>query len=523
MKVARVKEMQEMDKHAISELDIPEEILMENAGMAAISVIDREMGIRGKRYAVICGIGNNGGDGFVVARKIHSNGGCPRVFILGDEERFRNAAASNLQILKRLAIPITRVTALEELRRGIIHVDGIIDGIFGTGLDRPVQGLHGDVIACINTAGKKILSLDIPSGISGETGNLMGTAVKADWTVAFGLPKVGNILYPGYAHCGKLYISHISFPPALYNRKDLKIEINETRPLPPRDPQAHKGSVGQCLFVAGAAGYFGAPYFAAMSFLKAGGGYSRLAAPESMTGFLAQKGPEIVFLPQIETPEGAIAAENDDALIAMSEKADMVVIGPGLSLALETQRLVRKLVRKIRKPILIDGDGITAIAEELSILRERTAPTILTPHIGEMSRLTGQSIKEIQENKIHILQQTAIVLQTIIILKGAHTLIGYPDGRVFINMTGNPGMATAGSGDVLTGTIAAMAGLGLSVEDAVRKGVFVHGLAGDLATDLKGADGMTAQDILENLPEAMRHERIGETEDVKRRGFVICP
>lgn len=523
MKVARVKEMQAMDRHAIENLAIPEEILMENAGQAAASVLDLEMGIPGKRYAVICGVGNNGGDGFVLARKIHSNGGLAHVFIVGDVSRIKGASRLNLNILEKLPVHITAVSSSPAMRKGILHIDGIVDALFGTGLDREIQGLYRDVVSLINSAGKKVLSIDIPSGIHGETGKIMGVAVKADYTVTFGLPKVGNILYPGYGLCGKLYVSHISFPPALYDRADLKIQTNDTAPLPPRNAQAHKGTVGDCLFIAGASGYFGAPYFSAMSFLKAGGGYSRLAAPSSMIGFLAQMGPEIVFIPQKETASGCLSMENKDALIALSEKVDMVVIGPGLSLKRETQQLVREMVRDIRTPIVIDGDGITAISEDLDILRERNAPTVLTPHFGEMSRLTGKSVKEISEDTIHILQQTAIVLQAIIVLKGAHSLIGYPDGRIFINLSGNEGMATAGSGDVLTGTIAAMNGQGLPLEEAVRKGVFIHGLAGDLAAADKGTDGMTAEDILENLPQAIKKDRTGNIEAFRHKGPIIIP
>jgi NAD(P)H-hydrate epimerase len=267
--------------------------------------------------------------------------------------------------------------------------------------------------------------------------------------------------------------------------------------------------MGEALFIAGVAGYFGAPYFSALSFLKAGGGYSRLAAPQSMVSFIAQKGSEIVFVPQKETSAGSVALANKSRLIELSEKMDMVVIGPGLSLDPETRQLVCELVKTIKKPVLIDGDGITAVAGDLKIIKKRKAPTVLTPHLGEMSRITGKSVREINGQKIAVLQATVKELGAIIVLKGAHSLIGLPDERVFINLSGNSGMATAGSGDVLTGTIAAMSGLGLPLEDAVRKGVFMHGFAGDLAATEKGEDGITAQDILDYLPLAMKRDREG--------------
>jgi hydroxyethylthiazole kinase-like uncharacterized protein yjeF len=244
-----------------------------------------------------------------------------------------------------------------------------------------------------------------------------------------------------------------------------------------------------------------------MSFLKAGGGLSYLASPKSISPFLASKGSDIVFVPQKETESGSLAGENKSQLLDFSQGADIVVMGPGLSLNEETQRLVRELAAEIRKPLLIDGDGITAIVTDLEIIKKREAETILTPHLGEMSRITRLGVDEINKNKIGALQKASSELKATIVLKGAHSLIGYPDERVFINISGNPGMATAGSGDVLTGTIAAMLGLGLSINNAVRMGVFIHGFSGDLAASDKGEDGITAQDILDYLPSAMKHYR----------------
>jgi NAD(P)H-hydrate epimerase len=295
----------------------------------------------------------------------------------------------------------------------------------------------------------------------------------------------------------------------------LKVEINQPLELPPRKKDVHKGSCGQALFIAGAAGYYGAPYFAASSFLKAGGGYSRLAAPRSITPTLATKGCEIVFLPQAETDAGSIALASKQALLEVSQEMDIVVLGPGLSLEAETQQLVRELAAEIQKPLLIDDDGITALCHDLQVIQNREAGSILTPHLGEMARITDTPMREIDARRVEVLQRTTRKLRATIVLKGAHSLIGYPDERVLINTSGNPGMATAGSGDVLTGTIAAMYGLGLSLEDAARQGVFVHGLAGDLAADDKGEDGITAQDVLDYLPLAAKAVREGLDDGLK--------
>ncbi|MDX9746499.1 MAG: NAD(P)H-hydrate dehydratase [Syntrophales bacterium] len=509
MKVARVEEMRSMDRYAIERFKIPEELLMENAGLASASVLNREIGIRGKKFVVLCGGGNNGGDGFVVARKILSDGGRTKVFISGDPDKYRGAAKTNHEIMSRLPIDVVRISSVEDVRRDILHCDGVVDGLLGTGLDRVVGGLYADVIGLVNESGKPVLSLDIPSGVNGDTGEIMGVAVRADYTVTFGLPKVGNLLYPGHEMGGKLFVCHISFPPELYDRDDLLIQINDFIALPARNPDGHKGSMGEALVVAGAASYFGAPYFSALAFLKAGGGYCRLAVPVGMAPFIAQKGSEIVLIPQKETPEGTISRQNLRSLLDLSARMDCVVIGPGLSLNDETQHLVRDLVTKIERPLLIDGDGITAVAGHLDLIRKRRGETILTPHLGEMSRITGKEVDAIRWNRIDILQETAKDLGAHIVLKGAHSLIGRPDGRVYINLSGNSGMATAGSGDVLAGVIAAMGGLGLGVEEAVRKGVFLHGLAGDLAAADLGEDGITAQDILDYLPSALKGDRKG--------------
>jgi hydroxyethylthiazole kinase-like uncharacterized protein yjeF len=509
MKISRVSEMRELDRTAIEKFGVKEELLMENAGEALYFVLSQEFGIKDKRFLVFCGIGNNGGDGFVIARKIHSSGGTVKLFILGDPSRYKSAAKMNLDIVSRLPIEVRTGESMEAIKTDVYHCDAIVDAIFGTGLTRDVQGLYRDVIELVNASGKMVFSADIPSGVNGDTGKVMGIAVKANFTVTFGLPKTGNLLFPGYDLCGKLYCTLISFTPTMYNTPAMKFETNDPVKLPPRDKNGHKGAFGQVLFIAGASSYFGAPYFAALSFLRAGGGYARLATPESMTPFIANKGSEVVFVPQRQTPSASISLENKAALLELSDKMDMVVLGPGLSLEGETQELVRALAAEINKPLLLDGDGITALCKDLDIIKERKAETILTPHLGEMSRITKMTVPELDANKMDILQHTAQDLAAMIVLKGAHSLIGCPDGRVFINMSGNSGMATAGSGDVLTGTIAAMFGLGLSLQDAVRMGVFIHGLSGDLAAEDMGEDGITAQNILDYLPLAVKMNRQG--------------
>ena len=397
MKVATTEEMRAMDRYAIETLGIADEILMENAGIAAYYALAGEMDIAGGRFAVFCGGGNNGGDGFVVARKIHSGGGIVKVFLLAEKNRYKGAARKNLDRLLNLPVDVRPVESVDDVRGYILQSNAVIDAIFGTGLDRDVEGLHREVIEIINAIGKPVYSLDIPSGVNGDTGRLMGTAIRAAATVTFGLPKRGNLLYPGFLCGGKLYVTHISLPPELYDSESIGVEVNDPPPLPARKAWGHKGDFGDVLFVAGAAGYYGAPAFSALSFLKAGGGYSRLAAPASVIPGIAAQAGEIVFVPQRETASGSIALRNKAALLELAGRVDMVVLGPGLSLAEETQKLVRELAAKIEKPIVIDGDGITAIAKNPRFLKRRRYETVLTPHAGEMSRIAGKSRRRNRE------------------------------------------------------------------------------------------------------------------------------
>lgn len=514
MKVSSVAQMRMMDRTAIDEDGIPEILLMENAGLAATQVIAQHYAVTGRRWLILCGIGNNGGDGLVVARHLHSRGADVQVVILGDAARYGEAAAANLAMVKALKLSLMQPESVEPILDALATCDGVVDGLLGTGIARPVEGLYAEVIASVNHSvnhsGKPVISLDIASGVNGDTGQVMGVAIQSAHTITFGLPKAGNLLYPGFALCGQLWVTHIGFAPRLYADDALQLAINDPVTLPPRDVEGHKGTFGDTLFVAGAGAYYGAPYFSALACMKAGGGYVRLATPTSVASVVAARAGEVVYLPQEETDGRSIAISNQERLLAVAAKMDFVVIGPGTSLHEETQALLRKLTATVEKPLLIDGDGITAVSQAPDLLRQRNAPTVLTPHLGEFGRLTGLDASTIQKDRVTVLRQASADLKAVIVMKGAHSLIGYPDGRVYINLSGNSGMATAGSGDVLTGTIAGLAGLGLGFDDAVRMGVFVHGMAGDLAAAEKGEDGMTAQDILEALPHAVRLCRVGD-------------
>lgn len=354
----------------------------------------------------------------------------------------------------------------------------------------------------MNASQVPILSLDIPSGINADTGAVLGTAVRAEATVTFGMPKRGNLLYPGYACGGDLYCSEISFPPEAVESASIAVETGAPPNLPLRDPAGHKGSFGKVLIIGGAPNYRGAPAMAASAALRSGAGYARLAVPAVLAPQIFPLVPEAVFLP-MEGAGGALGAEHTPALLEHADSADSAVIGPGLSTAPESIRLAREFIAAAKLPLVIDGDALTALAGREEITRSRSADSILTPHPGEMARLLGSSIQDVESNRIEIAREAAERYGATVVFKGAHTVIAEADGSVWMNLTGNAGMGTAGSGDVLAGLIGALAAR-MNASAAARLGVHLHGLAGDLAAAEVGETGMTATDLLEALPAAFR-------------------
>ena len=520
MYISTVSQMKKMDEAATEQFGIPEGILMENAGDAVCAVIKSKHQISGKQFTIVCGNGNNGGDGFVVARKLYSMGGNVSLVIMGDPDKYGHAAKLNYEIVRKLPLHMYDIASIDE---GIIAIetsDIIIDAIFGTGLTRDVSGIYRDIIELINCCEAEVVSLDIPSGICGDTGRVMGAAVKADYTVSFGAPKAGNLLFPGYEFCNELFVSNISFPPELIKNSNLFMQVNIPPKMPERNPNGHKGSFGKALFVAGSRNYFGAPYLSAFSFLKAGGGYSRLAAPAAILPFITVKCPEVVIYPMEETDDGSLSLNNLPSLLHLSKQADVVALGPGVSLNEQTKELMRKLAGLIEGPVIIDGDGLIAVSEDLTCLANRKIPAILTPHPGEMAYLAGSSIADVERDRVGILRRTAAELNSYVVLKGAHSLICSPDKSVYVNMSGNSGMGTAGSGDVLTGVLAAMIGFDMPLLHAVCNGIFLHGLAGDIAAEELGEDGIIASDILNFIPGALRLRR-AESVDFLAKNKVV--
>ncbi len=507
MRVCSVQEMRDCDRLAVEMYGLSEDILMENAGLALYEVLKSEYGLAGRRFLVLCGGGNNGGDGLVVARKLHSAGCAVRVVLLVDGDSLQGAPRRNLDAVSRAAVPVQRIHGAQDIQLDAAR-DVVIDALIGTGLSRKPEGLFAEVIERLNESCVQVVAADIPSGINGDTGQAPGVAVRAACTVAFGLPKRGNLLPPGRELGGRLFVSHISFPAALCSSVGCVV-TPRLAALPTRPMECHKRDFGDMLFLAGSRTYLGAPVFVTMSFLRSGGGFARLAAPASVVAALGARASEAVMVPLQETGSGSAALSNLDMLSALARQVDMLVVGPGLSLDVETQELVRQLVSRTSCPILLDGDGLTAIAAQPQVVRSREGSILLTPHAGEMARLLCVTSEEVQTDRVRAVQTAARELGAIVLLKGASTLVCDRDGLVSLNLSGNPGMATAGCGDVLSGAIAALYGMGLDMRQAAETGAFIHGLAGDLAAECRGMDGLIATDVMEQLPSAVRRYREG--------------
>jgi NAD(P)H-hydrate epimerase len=454
------------------------------------------------------GRGNNGGDGFVIARYLKAWGTEVRSYLLSQKNRVGGDAKTNLDIFLRSGGGVQEIVdakAFENLREEIGRHDLYVDAIFGTGLDSDVTGFHAGVIDFLNGTGKPIVAVDIPSGLDANTGKPLGTCIKATLTTTFGFPKLGQILYPGAAFVGTLETIDIGIPSYLVEEEEIKNHLIEKEEIwrilgVPRPPDSHKGNYGHLLVVAGSVGKTGAAAMACESAMRIGAGLVTLGIPESLNPILEAKLIETMTVPLPETESLSLGREAFEPLMALAQGKSAVALGPGISTTPETVELVQKLVRSLPIPMVIDADGITAVAAAEEVLRDARAPVILTPHPGEMARLIGKTSKEVQEDRIGVAREFSSDFRCHVILKGARTVVSTPSGEVFINPTGNPGMASGGTGDVLTGMLGGLVCQGLSLTDSAKAAVYLHGRAGDLAASKKGERSLIATDLIEMIP-----------------------
>ncbi len=509
MKVATAEQMQELDRKAMEAYRIPGIVLMENAGRGATEVISKTFpDLQRKKIAIIAGKGNNGGDGFVIARHLLNQGISVKVFLLTDPKALRGDAETNFHIFLRMkgeVIPASSSKDYQKVKKDLEKFDLLIDGIFGTGLDAEVRGYYREVIDHLNTLQKPIVAIDIPSGLDANTGKPLGTAVRASLTVTFGLPKIAHLVSPGLDYVGLVKVIDIGIPRRLVEEEEIHTHLLEGDEIKkwissPRRPDSHKGDYGHLLIIAGSVGKTGAAAMAGEAALRMGAGLVTLAIPKSLNAIMEIKLTEVMTEPLPETPKQTLSLRAYNTILRLCENKKAVIIGPGIGTFKETQTLILKLVKTLNLPIVLDADGLTALATQPKILPSTNRSLILTPHPGEMARLVRSTVKEVQENRIGMSRNFSQANHVHLLLKGHRSLIATPKGEVFINPTGNPGMASGGTGDVLTGMIGGLICQGLDILTSLQIAVYLHGWAGDEVAREKGERSLVATDLIGKIP-----------------------
>ncbi len=518
-KIVTAEMMRDLDRRAIEDHGIPGAVLMENAGQGAFELI-REKFWPLNRISIFCGRGNNGGDGFVIARHILNAGVMPDVYLLAKKQDVKGHARVNLDILEKMHLDVKEVLdkkSLETVRNRVLHSDLIVDAIFGTGLNAEVKGFFRQAIEYINEIAKAdehvpVFAVDIPSGMNADTGQVMGASVSADVTATFGLAKVGQLCYPGASLVGDLNVINISIPAYLYDEVPFyAVTIDGAAELlKTRTEDCHKGQNGHLLILAGSPGKTGAAAMTGQSALRAGAGLVTLAVPEGLHVIFQEKALELMTaaIPDMQGHQFGKASVKH-AIELMQDKA-AIALGPGIGQGEEVNSFVREIIAKTRTNMVIDADALNAVAQDMDMLKKCQEKLILTPHPGEMARLLKKSTTEIQADRLKAALELAESQGVIVVLKGAHSITATPAGQAYINLSGNPGMASAGMGDVLTGIIAGLLSQGYEPTDAAVLGVFIHGLAGDLAASELGETGIIAGDLISRIPSAQENILMGE-------------
>jgi hydroxyethylthiazole kinase-like uncharacterized protein yjeF len=511
MRVLNTRQMREADRRTIEEIGIPSIVLMENAGRQTVAAMEAAFDdLATSHVGVLCGRGNNGGDGFVVARTLVQNGVDTAVFLLGSVAEVSGDARINLEVLGRIGLTVVEITDAQswELHFSeICECDLVVDAILGTGFHGQLTGLLETVVADVNGLGVPIVSIDLPTGVSADTHTLDGPAIEASMTVTLGAPKIPLVLPPADSHCGDLVIADIGIPLPVFD--DLEGEYLEllTRErmreiVPSRAADSHKGDFGRVLVIAGSLGRTGAAHLAAIGALRSGAGLVTVATPRSCLIPIAGMAPEYMTEPLDETASGTVDFSAVDRVLDL--KADVIAIGPGLGQAPSSAAFVHAILERAGVPLVLDADALNAFSGDPDRLMGRDGvDVIITPHPGEMARLLGVPIEAVQQDRVAQARDFASAHRLHVVLKGHRTVIAGPDGRTFVNLTGNAGMATGGTGDLLTGMIAAWFAQLLDAEAACKLAVYLHGTAGDLAEADEGEVALIATDIAARLGDAV--------------------
>ncbi len=509
MKVLTAIQMMDVDRKTI-ETGTPGIDLMRNAGMEVFHYIRDDIGIR-SGIVIVAGKGNNGGDGFRVAELCAGERLNVQLLLIGEKAKVKGSAAVCMKDFEKLGGMVVEITdsgKLTEYGEVFRSAQLIVDAVFGTGLEGEIEGFYADVVDMINDSGASVVAVDIPSGVDATTGRISAKTVYANYTVSFGFPKVGHIVPPGRNLCGVIQIADIGFSEDVMAEAEsagYTLTPDEAAALFPERPyNAHKGSAGRVFLLAGSVGMTGASALAGKAALRAGAGAVTVGCPASLNDILEVKMTEIMTIPLPEVrKKRCLALRALGSVRSAVKKADAVAVGPGLGTYTETSELIRRFISKYKGKIILDADGINAYKGQFETLAESPAEIVITPHYGELSRLTGAEINNIAENPAEAAKNAAKVTGCIVLLKGAPTIIVGSAGELWYNGTGNEGMATAGMGDVLTGLITGFAAQGMNLFEAAVLGAYIHGTAGDYASEERGVHSLTAGDVLDRIPRAM--------------------
>lgn len=512
MKVLTSGQMRDIDRTAIEGIGIPGLVLMENAGIQVTrAILARFPHVAEENVVIIAGKGNNGGDGFVVARHLFNLGCRPTVLLLADKSDVKGDALVNLGIAEKVGVEVQAVPTVEAWKKArveVFHASLIVDAVFGTGLEKPAEGLYAAAIADINKGRGFKVAVDIPSGLSSDTHLVNGPAVKADLTVALAAPKICHVFPPAEEFVGKLSVVPIGIPPRLFEDERLKVDLIEKKDIRPyfgkRKKDTHKGSYGHLFVLAGSFGKTGAAVMAAKSALRLGAGLVTVGTPQSCLPIIARAMMELMTESLPETESKTLSDKALPRVLELMRGKDALLLGPGISTDPSTAKLVFSLLPKLRVPVLIDADGLNIIAEDPEILKTLKTPAVLTPHPGEFARLVRLSVQDVLDRRLELAPRFAEKYGVYLVLKGYRTLTVTPQRRVFINPTGNPGMATGGSGDVLSGMIASLLIQEKDLEGAIRAAVYLHGLCGDIGARRIGERPLIAGDLIKSVPQGLR-------------------
>ncbi|MDH4183481.1 MAG: NAD(P)H-hydrate dehydratase [Nitrospinota bacterium] len=510
IKVVTSGQMRAIDSRTIEEMKIPGIVLMENAASAVVAAILERYPAAGLKVSVFAGKGNNGGDGLAVARRLMNMGATVTVFLLASREEVRGDAAVNLAAFTAMGGAVKEISEerhFNNFKLKFMHATVMVDALLGTGISAAPRGLVAETIRVINQSRAFKVAVDTPSGMDSDSGHIPGECVAADVTVTFGLPKVGLVTFPARGRAGKVIIADISIPAIVTDQSPCAGYLMEAddilERLPLRRLDAHKGGFGHLLMACGSVGMGGTAVMAGLAALRMGAGLVTAGAPEGLCAAYEAGAPEMMALPLPQTAGGAISGEAVERFLKFSEGKTAVLIGPGLGLDESTARFVRGVCNAIKAPLVIDADGLNLLGQDLSVIKNRQAPTIITPHPGEMARLTGETVARIQADRLGAAKALAKKTGAVVVLKGAGTIIAGPEEVPRININGNQGLATGGSGDALAGMIAGLLAQGAAPEAAADAGVWLHGRCADIYEINNDPRSLIATDIFGLIPRAL--------------------